>query len=58
MGGPVRTTDLADGSSVLKKWQLAWPTPTPKPGCPGSKVDGIAYGWGPDGLWVRIKRPK
>lgn len=49
MGGLVRTISTADGSSVPKKWQLARPTPAPKPGCPGSKVDSIT-------LWMEARR--
>lgn len=53
MGGLVGTTGLADGSSVPKKWQLAWPTPTPQPGCPEPEVGALSMeggqtGWGWD----------
>lgn len=58
MGGLLRTVDLADGSSVPKKWQLAWHTPTPEPGCSRSNAAGIAYGRRPEGVGVGIKKPK
>lgn len=59
MGGLVGTTGLADGGSVPKKWQLAWPTPISKPGCPEPEVealfmDGGQTGWGWD-LKTQIK---
>lgn len=58
MGRLLRTIHLADGSSVPKKWQLAWHTPTPKPGYPRSKAAGMVSGWGPEGVGVGIKKPK
>lgn len=58
MGGLLRTVDLADGSSVPKKWQLARHTPTPKPGCPRSKAASMVYGCGPGEVGVGIKKPK